>query len=924
MKPLHKKSLLTALVASVLLTACSNQSPEQQLVSAKEFIQKSDNKSAQIQLKNALQANPDLGEARFLLGKILLEEGNPTGAEIEFRKALAAKYSEPIVVPELARTLVLLGQAQKIVDQFGSTKLNQPSADASLQTSLAIAQNSLGKPQEAEAALAAALAADPNHVPALMLNARQKVAARDIDGAMVAMADILTKAPSNAEAWKLKGDIFLYAQGKTDDALAAYRKSIEVNPKFVIGHLAVLAVLLDKNKLEEASIQLDQIKKLAPKSAEAKYAEAQLAYQKKDYKLARQLAEELLRLASNNARILQLAGAIELKTNSLAQAEIYLTRAAQAEPQSVLSQRLLINTYLQSGQARKALDTLKAITRKDGLDPRFFGLAGQVYLQNGDTKAAEEYFSKALKADPNNVATRTALAVAHLSSGRNDNSAFDELESIAESNSAPDADLTLISAHLQRKDFGKALAAVSKLEAKQPDKPLAANLRGQIQLAQKDTAAARKSFEQALVLDPSYFSAAASLATLDMIDMKPADAKKRFESLLAKNPKQGQALLALAELAALQGAGKEEVAGLLTKAVDANPTDVAPRLLLIELHLRANDSKLALAAAQSAITGVPGSPELLDALGRAQQASGDLNQASTTFAKLVEAQPLSAQALLRLAAVQHANKNASSAEKSLRKALDLKPDFLEAQRQLILLNLERKEYPQAMAVARTVQKQRSNESAGFVFEGDIQAAQKNWDAATVAYRSGLKVAEAPELAIKLHAVTVEAGKAAEAERLAATWVKTHPKDARFLFYLGAVATERKDYRAAEAHYLGVIQAQPNNAAALNNLAWVSQQLRRDNAIGYAEKANQIAPNQPALMDTWAMLLSDKGQHAKAIELQTKVLLAEPANAGFKLNLAKIYLASGDKAKARSELDALAKLGDKLPVHAEVAALINAM
>lgn len=921
---LHRKTLLTALVASALLTACSNQSPEQQIQSAKEYLQKNDSQSALIELKNALQTNPDLGEARFLLGKLLLDQGNATGAEIEFRKALAAKHPESIVVPELARTMLLLGQTQKLIDQFGTTLFNQAAADASLQTSLAVANAGLGKSQAANAALNAALTADPNHVPALMLTVRQKAAARDIDGAMLGMDNILAKAPANAEAWRLRGDLLLYAQGKTEDALVAYRKSIEVNPKFEPSHLAVLAILMQKDKLDEALVQLDQIKKLAPKNPETKYAEAKLAYQKKDYKLARELTQELLRLASSNPRILQLAGAIELKTNSLAQAEIYLTRATQAEPQSALSQQLLINTYLQSGQASKALDALKAITGKDGLDPRFFRLAGGVYLLNGDTKAAEEYFSKALKADPNNVATRTALAMAHLSSGRNDSSAFDELESIAESNSAPNADLALISAHMQRKDFGKALAAVAKLEAKQPDKPLAADLRGQIQLAQKDTAAARKSFEQALVLDPSYFSAATSLAALDMIDKKPADAKKRFESLLAKNPKQGQALLALAELAALQGAGKEEVAGLLTKAVDANPTDVAPRLLLIELHLRTNDSKLALAAAQSAVSGVPASPELLDALGRSQQASGDLNQASTTFAKLVEAQPLSAQALLRLAAVQHANKNASSAEKSLRKALDLKPDFLEAQRSLILLDMEAKEYSRALAVARTVQKQRPNESAGFVFEGDIQAAQKNWDAATVAYRTGLKVVEAPELAIKLHAVTVEAGKAAEADRLAASWVKTHSKDARFLFYLGTVATERKDYRAAEAHYLSVIQAQPNNAAALNNLAWVSQQLRRDNAIGYAEKANQIAPNQPALMDTWAMLLSDKGQHSKAIELQTKVLLAEPANAGFKLNLAKIYLASGDKAKARSELDALAKLGDKLPVHAEVTALINAM
>ena len=922
MKSSHGKALLTALVISIGLTACSGQSPEQQLQSAKEYLQKSDSKSALIQLKSALQQNPDLGEARFLLGKLLLEEGDATGAEIEFRKALAAKYSEPVVVPELARALLLTGQAQKIVAQFGSTQLGQPSADASLQTSLAIAQNSLGKPQASKAALAAALTVDPNHVPALMLKAREKAAERDIEGALLAMENILAKAPANAEAWKLKGDIVLYTQGRTDDALAAYRKSTEVDPKFVTGHLAVMAILIEKNKLDEASTQLSQIKKLAPKSSATKYVEAQLAYQKKDYKLARELSQDLLRQASNNPRFLQLAGAVELQTNSLAQAEVYLNRAVQTDPKSALSQRLLIKTFLQSGQSRKALEALKAITVKDDLDPSFFALAGEVYLQNGDAKSAEEYFAKALKVDPNNVATRTALAVSHLSSGRNDGSALEELESIAESNDATNADLALISAHLRRGDYSKALAAVAKLESKQPEKPLAANLRGRIQLAQKDTAAARKSFEQALAIDPTYFSAAASLAALDMRDKKPADAKKRFESLLAKNPKQSQALLALAELAALQSASKEEVAGLLTKASEANPTDVAPRLLLINLHLRNQDNKLALSAAQSAVSAVPSSPELRDALGRAQQASGDLNQANATFAKLVEDQPLSPQAYLRLAGVQYASKNTASAEKSLLKALELKPDFIDAQRSLIAMNLAASKYSEAVDVARTMQKQRPNEAIGYSFEGDIKGTQKEWEAAAAAYRAGLKVAEGTELAIKLHAATLAASKTAEAARFADTWVKAHPKDTQFRFYLGGEAMGRKDYAAAETLFLDLVRTQPENAAALNNLAWVSQQLRRENAINYAEKANRLAPNQPALMDTWAMLLSEKGQHAEAIELQTKASLAQPANTGFKLNLAKIYLAAGEKGKARATLDSIEKVGDNTAAQEEISTLLN--
>lgn len=923
MNMLNTKTVLAALVVSLLCAGCITEKPEEQIKSAKEYLQKEDSKSASIQLKNALQQDPNLGEARFLLGTIFLESGNATAAEIEFRKALAAKHPDHIVVPELARAMLALNLAKKLIDEFGTTRFNQPTGDAGLQTMLASAYASLNKPEAAEAALTAALAADPNHVPAQILRARQKAAARDFDGAVSAMDDILAKAPGNAEAWKLKGDFFLYGKNKADDALIAYKKSIEVKPKFGPGHLAVLAILMQQNKLDEASKQLTELKKFAEKNPETKYAEAQLAYQKKDYKRAKELTQELLRLASKSPRILQLAGAIEFQTNSLAQAEIYLTLATQAEPKSALSQRLLISTYLRSGQSAKALTALTAITGKDGLDPSFFSLAGQVHLQNGDAKTAEDFFAKALKSDPSNATTRTALAVTHLATGKSD-SAFAELESIAESDSGTQADMALISAHLNRKDFDKALVAVAKLEAKQPDKPLAANLRGRIQLAQKDTASARKSFEHALAIDPSYFAAAASLAALDMVEKKPDAAKKRFESLLSKNPKNGQALLALAELAARQGADKTEVARLLTQAVDANPTEIAPRLLLIDLHLRTKENKLAMTAAQSAVSALPNSPELLDALGRAQQASGDLNQAAATFAKLANEQPLSPQPHLRLAAVQHANKNDQEAERSLRKALEMKPDLLDAQRGLIALNLEGKRYPEASSIARTIQQQRPKDSVGFMLAGDIQAAQKNWDAASIAYKTGLSLVNSPELAIKLHAATAISGKPQEADRFAETWLKSRPKDARFLFYLATEATARKDYANAELRYLTILQDSPENAVVLNNLAWIGQQLQRENAIAYAEKANRLIPDQPAFMDTWAMLLSEKGEHVKAIELQAKALRAQPANNSFRLNLAKIYLAAGEKAKARAELDALDKLGDKIPVHAEVAALIKTL
>ena len=112
-------------------------------------------------------------------------------------------------------------------------------------------------------------------------------------------------------------------------------------------------------------------------------------------------------------------------------------------------------------------------------------------------------------------------------------------------------------------------------------------------------------------------------------------------------------------------------------------------------------------------------------------------------------------------------------------------------------------------------------------------------------------------------------------------------------------------------------AEPDNAFAHNNLAWTLAKLKHDGALDHAEKANSLMPNQPAFMDTLATLLADSGKFKEAIDLQKKVVELQPADNSYRLNLAKIYIKSGDKTLARSELERLAQLGDKFPAQKEV-------
>ena len=484
--------------------------------------------------------------------------------------------------------------------------------------------------------------------------------------------------------------------------------------------------------------------------------------------------------------------------------------------------------------------------------------------------------------------------------------------------------MALINALLRQRKIDQALKAIDALEKKRPADVLPVFLRGRALLLKRDTAGARKAMERVLEIDPNYFPAVGVLAVLDNADKRPDDARARLEGAIKRQPGNVQAHLALVELRAANGADKTELANLLRKAVDAAPSSPIPRLLLAEHYLRNRELKDALTVAQQAVAALPDNVQLLDVLGRAQSANGEHNQAQASFNRMASLQPQSSLPYLRMASANLVAGDRAAAGQNLRKALEIEPNSLEAQQGLVSLAMAAQKPGDALTISHTVQKQRPKEAVGYLLEGEIHAAGKAWDKAADAFRAGLKQVASPELAVQLHAVLLSAGKKPEAERWAAEWLRTQPKDAAFIFYLGNRALALRDLPEGLRQFERVLALQPNNAVALNNVAWIKGQLGHDGALTDAERANALAPNQPALMDTWAMLLSGASQHERAIELQKKVVQLQPQTLEFKLNLAKIQIKAGNKDAARALLDELSAAGDRFAAQAEVQQLRKAL
>jgi putative PEP-CTERM system TPR-repeat lipoprotein len=920
------RQALALAVLSAAVTAGCGESPEALLASGKAYLENRDNPAAVIQLRNALQKNPDLAEARFLLGKTLLESGDAAGAEKELRAAAALQYPDEQVVPPWARSLVLIGEFKKVIEDLAKVDIADPQGKAELLTSVGQAHLALGSPEPARDAFTAALAAQPKYVPAYIGQAQIFAQAGNLAEASKTIDDALAIAPSAHDALQLKGDI-LVAQKQVEPALAAYQKALDAKPDFLAAHTAIVSLLIQQRKIEEAAKQVNAMKQVAPKHPQTLYLQALVAYLQKDFPAARETILEQLRAAPDNLRGLLLAGVIELELKSYGQAEMYALKVLDRLPRNRLARRTVIMSHLRNGQPAKALDALKPVLNGIGNDAPMLALAGEVFMVNGQTTQAADYFAKAAAINPSDVSTRTSLALSRAIAGDTDR-AFHDLEQASAADSGIRADLALIAGHVQRREYDKALSAVGSVEKKQPGTALPQSLRGSIYLAKRDIASARRSFERAIEIDPMYFPAAASLSEIDVAENNLDAARQRYERIIAKDPKHVQALVALAGLrvraanaggAQAASAPDAEAVALLNKAVAANPTDPAPRLTLIGYYLSANDAKSGARVAQEAVAAFPDRVEILDAAGRTYQAAGEPFQALKMYEKLASLQRTSAQPYIRMAEIHLAAKNRDQAMTSLQKALDIQPDSLDAQRGIIALEVEAGRVAQALTVARQVQKQRPDQSDGFILEGDIHASQKNWSEAASAYRKGLVQKASPILATRLHGV-LAASDAKEADRFAATWLKDHPKDRAFRLHLAETATVKKDYANAAQQYRKLLDADPNSAVLLNNIAWVEGQLKDPKALEHAETANKLAPNQPAIMDTLGMLLVEKGETARGMELLQKATAMAPQAPSIRLNFAKALIKTGQKNAARKELDELAKLGDKFAGQSEVTEL----
>lgn len=337
--------VLFALLGSVLVIAAAlfivvdNRSSEKSHERALEYRQQGEVSASIIELKNALQKDPENIAARILLGQIYLDIRDLVSAEKELQRARTYGADASVIVAPLSRTWLLRRDYQKVLDQISPEGLDA-AGRANVLVARGRAYAGLDQLDKAREAIGLALLADAQNIDAWIETARIAINANDFAAAEQALARLAELAPDNLETIALRGDLYLRS-GKYGEAVAQYEAVIARLPGHLQTKVALANAFMAQGIEEEANRILNTALGQAPTSADANYLNAVIAFRNEDYRMALSSAEQALRANPDHLPSLLIAASAEFAFGRLELAERNLRRVLALDPNHEFATQLL-------------------------------------------------------------------------------------------------------------------------------------------------------------------------------------------------------------------------------------------------------------------------------------------------------------------------------------------------------------------------------------------------------------------------------------------------------------------------------------------------------------------------------------------------------------------------------------------------------
>ncbi len=880
-----------ALWACLVATAVADS---QAAAKARAALDRGDLRAATIELKSALQKNPNDAAVRLELGRLYLRIGNGEAAEKEIRSAIELGAPASDWRLDFVEALIRQGKFDDAVQRLdAATEL--PEAEQAralvLRGDAAFGQ---GKVDVARSRYEEAQAVAPDNEGAAL--GLLRIAVKDADPAASAKAAdaFLERFPNNTEATLVRAELHR-AAGENDRALVLYDRALARNPQNIIVRLGRATALIGQKQLDDAVKELDAVDQLQKDTPMTIYLRGVVEFQKKNWKQAGEHLDRVLAAVPGHPQSQLLLGIIRYSEGELETADGYLSNVIKATPENLQARKVLAAARIKLREPARAIEVLEPVAQSG--DPQTMALLGSAYMLQGDLERGQEFLNRAVEAAPDVAALRTQLALTLLAGGQT-SKAINELQSAVDlGQDILQADVLLVLAHLKNKEFDQALEASKRLEQRKPTSPIPYNLTGLAFMAKGDLTSARQRFEKALEVDPAFVTAEINMARLDVAAKDLDAAQRRYEHVIKSNPKHLGALLGLAALAELR---KDNVGleAALERAKDANPTASQPGLLLTRYYITRGDYLKALTLANELATRFPNDEATLQMLARAQTLGGQVPNAIRTFDQLIAKNPQNAQLHYLAGGARWKGQDYSGAQTAFRRALELKPDFVDARVALASVALDGGDTATAMETAKSLQKDFPKAAVGYRVEGSVHSAKRDFKSAAAALKQAYAREKDGAIARQLADAMNQTGDIQGAVGILEGWAEDNPKDLDAQTMLGLFLQQVGRPKDAVAVYERVVKdSDQKNAPLLNNLAWLYHEQGDPRALATAKEAYDLAPTRPEIADTYGWVLFQSGKKEEGLAILQQAYLAYPSQSeiGYHVAVALESLKRNDEA-----------------------------
>lgn len=515
------KSLTLLLLFLLLMVACTDdrRKIEEKKYAHYEkgmiFLDAGDNKSAVVELKNAIEIDPRFAEARYQMALTYVKLSQQANAIKELTKVVSIAPKNLDAQTKLAELLLLTNKrdaGRELIDKVLFNKPDNVNA-LLLLARLELKERNVSRAQEV---LRKAIELEPDNGRLYVVNAELASFSGDIASAEASLLKSIELAPDNL-TYHSNVLRFYMEQQMVEKAIYHLKTLTAENPGFALPYIQLATIYETIRRFDKAEESLKKLTRIDPGNYKTYLLLAtfyrrhgnrvkaldyySLAYEKSRSKQAAteiksQRAHFLLETgkidAANNEINKILAGDPEHKSAGLVKSRILIAEEQPQKAQDILTKLIIKNpqwsealyfkaiTHLNLGELSQARETAETAKKYDQKDTRPHVLLANILLLQGDAAAAEKEAADALAINKNNY----------------------------------DAALTLGKALLRQDKLQAALRNFEQMDVTYPeDSEVTYNIGLTLRIQNQNTAAIEK-LERTLTLAPEHSPALKTLATI--------------------------------------------------------------------------------------------------------------------------------------------------------------------------------------------------------------------------------------------------------------------------------------------------------------------------------------------------------------------------------------------------------------------------